>query len=703
MSLDLHRTRTSEHYRVEVGGSYTDSYLEVVANNSNSTNAAGYVRWVPNCKEGCTYIAGVDDTNLNSQGYLQWDMSTSGSKYYLLEFYYYDDSNTYSTSSSTSPGILLKQVLQYNQSSTGWNALSQQINAYHAGGADEVVYVIVSNGRIGSNTNLYNSMSTHCRSWRHALVMGNGSSGMSLHTYAAVGTNVNDIGFLAETIAGPGSGHSAAYCELVIEHDRDTLGHAGYGADLSSGIGKGVDYIDMDGTGSTGQNYSHYFNADSNNWKRVHQDEYVRFTFDTKIGHQARAWDGYIRIRAQECNSNGIAQVTHSNDYQSTDGWTKHEMTFQKTSANPNLRFQIVAYDGSGAGAGYTSTYDKLDIRNFEAYKCGFAPDQQRDQAIHKYHVNGLNIEESPGPWAMGDPSQFRTFWSSDRNLLDHSSGTTYSLDTTNTSTSSGIMNVWPRNFQSNGSNNSNYGTQGKYNYPEWFGYKFNDTTTSNSWGWISERHDATANTIITKGLGDATNGVEVDHTKMYMAGVWVRVRRNNGGAAGYAPNRINLMPGCRGNLGLPVNVYGIGSSLITYSDHALQSWQHTTMAFTEGSRQEWKLLSGFYLPSWMTQTEANNWRGDYWGVWANQYELNQANTDHAMSGISNYGINNNIQAGYVARMTSSVLTIKPQVVVETLVSTDHWYEFVYPFFIEMDPMNMNSEGDIFFWDFTEG
>ena len=697
MSLDLHRTRKSDHNRVEVGGSYTDSYLEVVSNNSNSSNAAGYVRWVPNCKEGCSYLGGVDDTNLDSQGYLQWDMSTSGSAYYLLEFYYYDDTNTYNTSSNTSPGIILKQIHTYSQNTTGWNALSQQINAYHASGADEVVYVIVSNGRIGSNTNLYNSMGTHCRSWRHWQVKQS-STTLTMHTYAAVGTNVGDIGFLAESIAGTGTGHSPAYCELVIEHDSSTLGHAGYGADLSSGIGKGVDYIDMaDGT------YTHYFNANSNNWKRVHPDEYVRFTFDTKIGQQAEHWGGKITVQAQECNSSGISQLVHTNDYKSVDGWTKHEMTFQKSTTNPNFRFQIIANDGSASGNGVAADYDKLDIRNFEAYKCGFAPDQQRDQAVHKYHVNGLNIEESPGPWKMGSPQQFRSFWSTDRNLLDHSSGTTYSLDTTNTSTSSGINNVYPRNFQSNGGSNANYGTQGRYNWPDWFGYKFNsNTNTSNSWGWISERHDATANTLVTTGLGDATNGVEVDHTKMYMAGVWVKVRRNNGGAQGYAPNRINLMPGCRGTSGLPVNVYGIGSSFINYSDHALQSWEHTKMAFTDGSRQEWKLLSGFYLPSWMTQTDANNWVGDYWGVWANQYELNQANPDDAMSGISNYGINNNIQAGYVARMTSSVLTIKPQVVVETLVNTDHWYEFVYPFFIEMDPMNMNDEGDIFFWDFTE-
>lgn len=702
MSLDLHKTRQSDHEHVAVGGSFTDSFIEVVSNNSNSSNSSGYVRFVPNCKDGCTYLAGLDDTYLDQWGYLQWNLPSSGSNYYLLEFNYYDDTNTYNTGSNTTPGIQLKQVMTFSAgTSTGLNALASQISSYHASGVSDVVYVIVTNGRIASSSNLYLTMGAHCRSWQHWSVKSS-STTATMHTYCAVGTNVNDIGFLAESIAGPGSGHAPAFCELVIEHDRDTLGHAGYGADLSSGIGKGVDYIDMDGTGSTGQSYSHYFSANSSNWKTVHQDEYVRFTFDTKIGHQARAWDGYIRIRAQECNSNGIAQVTHSNDYQSTDGWTKHEMTFQKTSTNPNLRFQIIAYDGSGSGSGYTATYDKLDIRNFEAYKCGFAPDQQRDQALHKYHINGRNIEESPGPWAMGNPSAFRAFWNTDRNLLDHSSGTTYSLDTTNTSTSSGIMNVWPRNIQSNGGSNSTYGTQGKYNWPEWFGYKLNDTTTSNSWGWISERNNATANTSITRAFGDDTNGVEIDHTKMYMTGVWVRVRRNNGGAAGYAPNRITLFPGTRASAGFPVSVYGIGTGTVNYSNHAFQSWQHTTMAFTDGQRQEWKLLSGFYLPSWFTATQAADWKDSYWGIWANQYELNQANPDDAMSGITGYGLNSNLSAGYVARMTSSVAKLKPYVTVEAYSGTDHWYEFAYPFLIEIDPMNMNDEGDIFFWDFTE-
>jgi hypothetical protein len=52
--------------------------------------------------------------------------------------------------------------------------------------------------------------------------------------------------------------------------------------------------------------------------------------------------------------------------------------------------------------------------------------------------------------------------------------------------------------------------------------------------------------------------------------------------------------------------------------------------------------------------------------------------------------------------MTSSTTHIRPTIRIEQYQGTDLWAEFMYPFIIEIDPMNITDEGNIFFWDFSE-
>ena len=703
MSLDLKKYRTAHHDRLAVGGSYTDSYLEVMSDSSTSSNTLAYVRWVPNDKGGSGYYSGTDTQYLSSKGYNQISLTTDGM--YVLRYRYYDDTATYD-GSSTSPGIRLTAITGFEANENGANEMADYINLIHGNSYGDVIYVIVSKGQICSSTSLNTSLTQKSKSWRWSLTKANSTTPTN-HTYSAVGTNINDIGFLSESLMGPGSFHSAAMSELVIEHSKNTLGHAGYGEDLASGLGNGSTYID-----ASNGTYVRTINWSSTNRFHVSPDEYVRVTWEQRIGQGARQWGGYSQVRLREETQSTGSQIgsivlNSTADQQTTDGWHKQELKIARQSASSDTRLdiEIIVAKGSGTGAGSVSDqgFHRVDVKNMQIFKCGFNPDAQRDAASHKYHINGLNIEESPGPFRIGEPNEFEAFWNSDRNLAGNS--TSYSLETTNSSTSSNPMR--PINYQYKNTSSQNWGdSQGYFNYPKWFDTTLQTTSDTATWGWVHEVYNATVNDTYNTYIGP-TGGISVDHTKLYVAGIWMRVRRNTHTNTTLAPNRISMVAGTQ-NPGAFISSYGTTSSLLAAGTNYQQSIYADNFAFTDytaGSnpgKMEWKLLSGFYLPSWMTATERSEWKDDYWGTWAGHFEHGDgASPDVNMSGLTGYGLNT-ANAGYVAGMQNTTTSIRPIIRVEQYQSTDLWCEFVYPFVIEIDPMNINDEGNIYFWDFQE-
>lgn len=711
MSLDLKKYRTAHHDRFAVGGSYTDSYLEVMSDSSTSTNTLAYVRWVPNDKGGSGYYSGTDTQYLSSKGYNQMTFPNDGM--YVLRYNYYDDSNAYN-GSTTSPGLRLVAVNGYAASESGANSMATMLTSIHEDAYGDSIYVIVTKGQVASSTSLNNILTGSSKSWRWSLTKA-ASTTATNHTYTAIGTNINDIGFLSESIMGSGNNHIAAMSELVIEHSKSTIGHAGYGEELSSGLGNGSTYINL-GEYSGAQNYTSQIPWASANRKNVSQDEYVRITWEQRIGQGGRQYGASCKVTAREEKISDGTQigsvVDNQSGYrsQSVDGWHKQELLFarQASGTDTRLEIDIRAYKGSGTGASGIITQDqgfhRIDVKNMQVFKCGFHPDAQRDAASHKYHVNGLNLEESPGPFRIGEPTEFKAFWNSSRNLAGNTA--TYDLETTNSSTSTNPMR--PINHQyKNGSSQSWGDPQGYYNFPTWFIDTFNSSTAdSQTWGWTHEVYDATVNDTYNTYIGP-TSGIAVDHRKVYMAGVWMRVRRNSHTNTNLAPNRISMVAGTQ-NPGAFISSYGTTSSLLAAGTNYQQSIYAGNFDFqdytagTNPGKMEWKLLNGFYLPSWMTATERAEWKDDYWGTWAGHFEHGDGNSpDENMSGITGYGLNT-ANAGYVAGMQSSTTKIRPIIRVEQYQSTDLWCEFVYPFVIEIDPMNINDEGNIYFWDFQE-
>jgi len=707
MSLDLTKYRKATHDHIGVAGSYTDTFIEAQGASATSASSDAFVRWVPNNKSGSGYLTGTVATNLSASGYLQYNCTSSG--YHALYFRYYDDTNTYNNS-NTAPGIRLISATYHANNNTGSTSLGEQIDAFlNQSGYDEGFLVIVNKNRIASNGTLNTAMLL-ARSWRHEVTMGT-SQTLKDFSYATCITNisssnanapfsngaapaVNAIGIISESLAGTGSGHVNGAIELCIEHDKDKIGHAGYGKDLASGFGKGNNYLGMT-SNQTRQVTINYANP---NHQSVSKEEYVRATFEARVGQGALNTGGSVQVQLEEESASGsvVGGTTVGDVEGPCDIWNKYEVRLKKSTqtngSNPYINININVNTG-GANVGF----QKVDVKNLEVFKCGFGPDSQRDVAVHKWHVNALDIEESPADFKMGDIEKFKGFYDTNRNLADQTE--TYTTYTDLTGGGSSL-----RNRQHHGGSTS--GSQGSYNFPRIGPYSFTSTSSSNQDFFVYEAPSPTNNTtkIWEIGAGGPTTsltGTSINHEKLYMAGVWMRVRRNNPTGSNLAPNRVSITATGLNSSGNAIQMAGnTGSAPSGF--HMLQSINMNSYPNLTADRQEWKLLNGFFLPSWMTTTERGTWKTNYWGKWAGQFEHGEgSDPDKCMNGITGYGINT-ATAGYVAGMNSSVVKIAPRIVVEQYNNTDLWVEFTYPFIVEIDPANFNDEGQAFFWDVGE-
>ena len=64
--------------------------------------------------------------------------------------------------------------------------------------------------------------------------------------------------------------------------------------------------------------------------------------------------------------------------------------------------------------------------------------------------------------------------------------------------------------------------------------------------------------------------------------------------------------------------------------------------------------------------------------------------------------VTNSPKDARVVQMSSNADTVSFGLRTETPQNGNVWNEIVYPFLTEIDPMNINTGGDLHFWDFTE-
>ena len=688
MGLELDRYRNAKHNHLAVAGSYTDSFIHVQGHSSTSSSGNAFIQWVPNNKDNYTStFSGISDANLISDGYVEHTHSTvyGQNGYGILRWDYHNDTNPYDGSDG-SPGIRDKTFNFFD--TTVLDEFADYLSDLMTGVYGDQVWAIYSYGSISSNINLSGAFAK-MKSWRHSRVLGSKTS-TSTYSYAAIATNVNGIGLLSESIQGPKSGHSNAITELAIEHTQDTLGHAGYGEELSSGMGAGIRINSTsNSTQTVGPTYV-YWNG--NNQHSTGLNENIRITGAAKIGQYARYTGGNVKIKLTE--SGYPPQYFTS---QSVDALEKFEFNYTKQSASSSsLAIEALLYTGSGTGSGTPSS--TAELRDLEIYKCGLRPDRSRDVAVHKWHINALNVNESPANFKMGDPTSFTDFWKSDRNLVDKS--LQYTLDTSGMD--SGSKQYLLNNFQYRGVQNYGYGdsTFVDNNWVHWFDQDLQTTNTTATGFQVKEVYDLISNQTSYYPFYQY-NGIQVDHTKMYVSGVWVRVRKNVHTNQYNAPNRISLIAGAKVQSGAnaPLFTANGNSNNSTISDHYCTSVDYQVI---DGNLNEWKLMTSFYLPSWMSDAKTLEFSETYRGIWAGDYEFGNGISPGSQDVNTLYGLSQNPINGRVARMTSSVHSILPRIKTELYSGTGIWLEMAFPFVTEIDPMNITDGGDAFFWDFQE-
>ena len=682
MSLDLTRDRKATHDNISVGGSYTDTMITAQGMGNTAKVNDAYIRWVPNNKSGSGYYAGngvsIDTSNLTSGGYLEFNAKSHtaahgfANGYYCLKFNYYSDANAYN-GGNTSPGIRLvdfKFVRAELQDLTegaavldGWYSSSQ-----------ECVIVIVNVGNIHASPDWINQF-TDFRSWR----MTKNVAGVSKnYSYAGVITNVNNIGQLSEALQGVGSGAANATTQLVIEHDKNTMGHAGYGEDLSSGTGAG----EFSYTGLTSSTIaSKTVPWDSAGKDRVLKDEKLRITVFNKVDGGAAHWGGFMKINLLD------GGTTYTYVMESVDVFKKYEFlhTRQSNVGSGSLEIDVFATAGSGAGAG--APYDNVHGRNLEVYKAGFNPDQERDVAVHKWHINALNVTEGPVDFDIAKGEVFKVFHDGERNLAN--TNYTYPLNMPNSGNTQ-----WQNHFYNGGSIGAS--GLGAYNEIRFGEYRVNSTSQTTG-VCITEVRESTTNQSFEQSLGwEPGSGIKVDSNKLYVAGCWLRVRDFTTLGSAQAPGRISLVTSANDILkGYNGTQYAAGTTITgpSISDYPFEPY--------DGEHGQWRLFTIFYLPHWMDATQVTEWHDNYFGQWAGEYEFGSGFNPARQIVDIQHGITQGVDAR-IAQMTEAVNRVNPAIRTEVYQDQSIWHEALFPFLTEIDPMNLTAGGDAHFWDFTE-
>lgn len=699
MSLNLGKNRKATHSHIAVAGSYTDTYIEVQGSSATSIDAQSYIRWVPNKNPQVAgynpSFSGINSSMLASEGYVELLHSNAYFQdgYGLLRFEYRD--NTTYTSTSL-PGIKDVSFTGYN--STVVTELADELINIMDGVYGDCVFVLYSVGDISSSAELYEAMG-RCKSWRHRRVLGTNKARQN-YSYAAVGTNVNNIGLLSEALQGDGANHENAGSELAIEHDRNTIGHAGYGEDLSSGIGSGerTNYIE-NSTTILGPVFVNWNDNDAHN---ISVGEYVRATFMSKVGQYTGQHPAGVSIYFRE-----DGQASNEYYFKNIDQFGKHEVLYQRKSASSSfLEIQGRLSTGSGTSVGQgtgtgSDRYSYAKMRDLEVMKAGFSPDQDRDVAVHQWHTNALNVIESPADFDLKDPDDFVNFYNSSRNIVDTTQK--YPMDIVGSGT---IANI--ANWQYHNATYPAAGAIGYNNWVKWFNqpdFRTPDRYTPHI--FVKELRNASSNQTTFYPLGNASAntsgswkevGFEVDSDKTYMYGVWVRVR-DKSIAIEEPASRVSLVSKAQTGSGL-------GTGQVTYDgvlSYDTTNFYTTSVSDHDLVEGEWKLMTTFYLPSSTTATEREEWHDNYWAKWAGDYEfgnginptIQAVDRLHGLSGTSAID-------GRIVKMDPWTGRVFPSLKVEWYSGNDLWLETAYPFFTEIDPMNIKKGGHQYFWDFEE-
>ena len=164
----------------------------------------------------------------------------------------------------------------------------------------------------------------------------------------------------------------------------------------------------------------------------------------------------------------------------------------------------------------------------------------------------------------------------------------------------------------------------------------------------VTEIRSASGNQ--TRDLALGGGGIVVDSSKAYMAGAWVRVREHTHSGTLSAPNRVSLIGESNGSNNKGFNATTYNANTKVYGP----SVSNGNLNVTPG---EWRMMSFFFLPEWMTAAQVTTWYETYFGKWAGEYEWGGGFDPDVQVAASN-GINTPLNAR-VLKMGSNTTTVK--------------------------------------------
>ena len=693
MSLDLSKEKVAQHYRIGVAGSYTDSLIEVQAASPTSASSDIYVRWVPRTKASylgpisnidSSYIANTGSGEGAGHGYLKW--TPSSSPYPVLHLLRWAMVN------STTSGLDLQSVSSFTsyQTANAADSLANELTLIEEGYyGSNIIYAIVSQNATHSSAALYNAMN-YQHSWRWSRVL-RGTTSSTNYSYCAVGTNINSLGLISESLQGTGTGHINAATEIYIEHDTDKIGHAGFGEELSSGIGAGTR---ENTTANTHSVVSKVVNWDAgNNQYHLDPGQKIRITGLADVQQYSATYGGiaYVDIVDSATGTNRVIQTQGT-------GLHKFETTYTKPAGSTSIEIRAGISTGSGTGSGVANTGTIMS--NLEVFKCGHNPDQNRDVAVSGTGINALNVQESIAGFDLRNPDEFKTFWNSDRNLL---TTVVNPLDQSGSDTGPGLA-YRAMSYLYHSSSTYAYGMSPDYNHNNWVRWFNDDFLTTSDKAGVKEVLYASANSTTYVQFDSSQysgyGGVEIDPTKLYLFGVWTRVRHNTDTGQYQAPNSIATIASTYSSSHTPqaLKTYtGVQSFDTNYFE--CERAQHMTYN-TENNK--WRLMSNFYLPYDWTSTQVTDWYNNHYGSWAGEYHFGGGGG--ALYPNTTYGLSpSSVVNGRVAQFGNAYCKyIRPKLKVEVYSATTLWFEYAYPFVVEIDPLNITTGGNAFFWDVRE-
>lgn len=545
-------------------------------------------------------------------------------------------------------------TLQYNQYGLSADALRSQLALANDGNwGSQSIWAISSVDEIEINSGLVDQLRGE-RS-RSVTVLEPYSGTTDLYSFAAIGTS--SLGIISEQVS-----KKDAFAKFHIEGDDwDKVGWAGYGYNLlDAQYLATTSYL---GAASLTCKSTNNTTGTAGAHDLIRGPEWVRVVGLARIGDDAARSGGSVRLTATLGNGSSSQTVT-SNDWVDIDIWVR-----STTGAYPQLAFNVNYTQGTLVDA-YGA-----QLKNMQIFKAGFsngvAANAVHNGMISGHTITGRDIASSVAAFHVNKPNEFLSFWSSDRNLAP-----TNLTKTSHGSTSEGVR---------------------------WFDTSLNLSNTTDAQKAFSYSvNNSSSNGYYQESLAGPGKYLDVNSSKFYFAGFWVRIHDFTGGTNA-TPNRISVIVEGLNSSNQAQQFRDYTGTLRNTTNLPLVSVGAATAQGAGADSNGWKLYGGFFLPHWMSNAELTSWKEDVVeSGWAGDFDLS-TDKDDADSFAQTAPVYGQLQsASWIAGMNTSVDKINATLLTEIKAGSSAEIRAAYPFLCEVDPLNISENGDLYFLNFIQ-